>query len=284
MARIRSIKPEFWQDERLATLHRDHRMLFVGLWTIADDDGRLRGSPLFIRAQVFPYDLDVDVQAGLDALQAIGRIIQYRSGGESYVWICNFRKHQRIDKPKASNLPGPPAAPEPSATNPRRIQDESWEEGRGGEGSGKERSGGEAAPPQPPPKDLLDGATYFSWAQDERTARFPRAIREKPPHVSKLGSFYAELVAACGGDLERAKGTWFSYLGDPWAQKLDGGPCVFRVFMSPEVWPGRVPGQGEPVDTRRYCETPDCGRTDVAAFVDGHLHCYGCGPAAQEAA
>ena len=60
VARIRSIKPEFWQDEKLAGIPRDARLLFVGLWNIADDEGRLRGSPLFVRAHVFPYDLDVD--------------------------------------------------------------------------------------------------------------------------------------------------------------------------------------------------------------------------------
>ncbi len=56
MARTRSIKPEFWNDEKLATIPRDARLTFVGTWTAADDYGVVKGHPLWLKNQIFPYD------------------------------------------------------------------------------------------------------------------------------------------------------------------------------------------------------------------------------------
>jgi hypothetical protein len=56
--RIRTIKPEMWADEKVGQLSRDARLLFVGLITMADDEGRLRGCPAAILGHVFPYDDD----------------------------------------------------------------------------------------------------------------------------------------------------------------------------------------------------------------------------------
>lgn len=108
MARIRSIKPEFWSDERMARVSRDARLLFLGLINFADEEGRLRGSPLLIRANVFPYDAEVDVEAALQELAALGRIVRYTHDGEAYVWVCNFTEHQKTDPRLLSRLPAPP--------------------------------------------------------------------------------------------------------------------------------------------------------------------------------
>lgn len=59
MARIRQIKPEFYLDDELALCSRDARLLFPGLWMLADRAGRLENRPAKIKAQVFPYDNDV---------------------------------------------------------------------------------------------------------------------------------------------------------------------------------------------------------------------------------
>jgi len=59
MPRIRSIKPQFWLDEDLATICRDARFMFVGLWNIADDGGVFEWRPQKIKAQLFPYDDDI---------------------------------------------------------------------------------------------------------------------------------------------------------------------------------------------------------------------------------
>jgi hypothetical protein len=111
MARIRSIKPEFWVDERLARISRDARLLFIGLWNVADEGGRLRGSTLLIRAQVFPYDADVDVERLLVELEGGEFILRYSADGETYIWVRNFNKHQKTDPRLTSRLPPPPSHP-----------------------------------------------------------------------------------------------------------------------------------------------------------------------------
>jgi hypothetical protein len=84
--RIRTIKPETWHDEKIGTLSRDARLLFVGLITMADDDGRLRGMPAAILGHVFPYDDDApqQLEAWLADLERAALIVRYRVAGLPY--------------------------------------------------------------------------------------------------------------------------------------------------------------------------------------------------------
>ena len=134
MARIRSIKPEFPQDEKLGGCSRDARLLFVLLWTLCDDHGRFRASPIFIRTSLFPYDLDVtpQVAAGwLDELAASRRVQLYEHNGESYGVVLKWTKHQRIDNAGKPLYPDPPPStanlgepPRDSAGPPTTDQDQ----------------------------------------------------------------------------------------------------------------------------------------------------------------
>ncbi len=57
MARIRSVKPEFWLDRRLARgVSRDARLLYIGLWNLSDEHGRVRGDARYLKGQLFAYD------------------------------------------------------------------------------------------------------------------------------------------------------------------------------------------------------------------------------------
>src|SRR6478735_5662947 len=58
LARIRTIKPEFPQSESMGRISRDSRLLFIMLWTLADDEGRLRGNSRMLASLLFPYDDD----------------------------------------------------------------------------------------------------------------------------------------------------------------------------------------------------------------------------------
>ncbi len=64
MARIRTIKPQFFLNEELAELPAMVRLLFIGLWTQADREGRLLDRPKRLKAEIFPYD-NFDVEKGL---------------------------------------------------------------------------------------------------------------------------------------------------------------------------------------------------------------------------
>ena len=106
--RIRTFKPEFFTDRVMRSLPRDVRLLYLGLWSFADDQGRMEYDPELIKAQLFPSDDDLDVEEGLEALVRAGRLAQYEAGGRKYLFVKNFLKHQAINKPRKSELPPPP--------------------------------------------------------------------------------------------------------------------------------------------------------------------------------
>lgn len=107
MARIRTIKPEFFTDEKLVEVSFAARLLFQGLWVFGDDEGRTPYSPRRIKMQIFPGD-DVDIDKLLGELLRIGVVHRYAaSDGAEYLEVKNFSKHQRINKPTPSRIPAP---------------------------------------------------------------------------------------------------------------------------------------------------------------------------------
>lgn len=89
------IKPSFWKNEALADLGPWHRLLFIGLWGLADREGRLEDRPRRIQAEVFPYDEGLDVDAMLFDLAEAEFAVRYQEAGARYIWLPTFEKHQR---------------------------------------------------------------------------------------------------------------------------------------------------------------------------------------------
>ena len=105
MARIRTVKPEFWTDEKIVQLPFQARLLFIGMWNFADDSGCLEDSPDRIRMQVFPNDVDVDAEQNLDLLVAADLVsVLINDKGIRLYQVNNFEKHQRIDTPSKIRL------------------------------------------------------------------------------------------------------------------------------------------------------------------------------------
>jgi uncharacterized phage protein (TIGR02220 family) len=98
--RIRTIKPTFWTNDELAELPALTRLLFIGLWGLADVRGRLEDRPKRIKAAVLPYD-DHDIDSALAALKEHGFLHRYTVGDLSVIQIVNFEKHQRISGKEA---------------------------------------------------------------------------------------------------------------------------------------------------------------------------------------
>jgi hypothetical protein len=100
------------------------RLLFIGLWTLADCEGRLEERPKRIQAQVLPYD-DCDVDRFLEELEELKFIQRYEAQGRKVIQIVNFTKHQHPHfKESTYDLPEPPegrALDKPS-TSPRQAQ------------------------------------------------------------------------------------------------------------------------------------------------------------------
>lgn len=108
--RIRTIKPETWADEKIGALSRDARLLFVGLITMADDEGRLRALPAAVIGHAFPYDDDVTpakLAKWMRELEESGLVVTYTAGDRPYAWLTGWAKHQKINRPNLSELPVP---------------------------------------------------------------------------------------------------------------------------------------------------------------------------------
>jgi hypothetical protein len=99
MPRIRTIKPEFWTDEKMAPMNAVERLTFLGLISMADDMGRLLDNVKIIDAFVFP-ETDETCREALARLSRAGRIERGRtSSGQAVIQIVNWSKHQKVDRP-----------------------------------------------------------------------------------------------------------------------------------------------------------------------------------------
>lgn len=144
MARIRTIKPDFPQSESMGRLSRESRLFFILLWTIADDSGRTRGNSRILASLLYPYDDDAVtlVDTWICELEGEGCIRRYVIGGSTYIEICNWLKHQKIDKPTQSKIPPFDESSRILANPPDKFAGE----GIGRERKGEEGRGAEASP------------------------------------------------------------------------------------------------------------------------------------------
>jgi hypothetical protein len=105
MPRARNIKPGFFTNEVLAELPPLTRLLFIGLWTEADREGRLEDRPNRLRLRLFPLD-DFNIEESLEQLSRKGFISRYLADGFCVIQILAWHKHQRPHfKEAPSTLP-----------------------------------------------------------------------------------------------------------------------------------------------------------------------------------
>lgn len=207
MARIRTIKPEFWQHPKVMAVSRDARLLFLGLLNEVDDEGRMRWSAKRVAGVVFPGDEDVngvEVEAWTVALEQAGLVIRYADQHGPLLAIPGFSEHQRVDRASPSRLPQPPepstsprrAFVEPS-TSPRRVLDEpssTEEEGNGREGEREVEQEPESAAEPRVVEMFSDRAVYFV----DRLQQHDEAAWSSfgYPALVKLGKKYGPAVVA----------------------------------------------------------------------------------------
>ncbi len=102
MARIRTIKPEFWTSEQVMSCTPTARLLFIGMWNFADDSGVISYSPVQIKAKVFPGDTfsSVEIKTMINELISNDLVRLFRPlDGKLYLFISGWNKHQKIDRP-----------------------------------------------------------------------------------------------------------------------------------------------------------------------------------------
>ncbi len=98
---MRTIKPEFWVDDKVVELSLLAKLLYIGLWNFADDDGYLEASPRRIKRQIFP-DNDYDVPGAIEELLSFGMVQECTSDQGELLHIVHFKSHQKPQHPTAT--------------------------------------------------------------------------------------------------------------------------------------------------------------------------------------
>jgi hypothetical protein len=140
VARIRTIKPEFWTHQDLSEQPEATHMLAGALLNYADDEGYFNAHPALIKAACFPLrELTIPVTDSLKKLEKIG-YVKFGIGrdGKRYGWIVTFDDHQRVNRPTPSKIKRLLNGSDPALTAHYGLIEDSPLEGKGKEGNGKE--------------------------------------------------------------------------------------------------------------------------------------------------
>ncbi len=140
MARIRTIKPEFFTSEDIVSLTPLARLFYVALWCEADREGRLSWKTRTLKMRYLPGD-DCSVDDLANELIDSGMVIVYEVDGEKYAEIPGFVRHQVINNRESESVI-PARVDDASGTRQARVKAEGKE---GREGKGKERKEGNGA-------------------------------------------------------------------------------------------------------------------------------------------
>jgi hypothetical protein len=155
MARIRTVKPEFFQHEALQDLESQHAdlhpmLVFAGLWGHCDKRGVFEWKPRTLKLHILPF-LTFDMEEALGLLETAGQIESFEAAGRKYGHIPSFEDHQRIGGKEHSDPAKHPAAPskQRESTGEAPGKHSGLQEGKGrdreGRGTGKEGKGTAAA-------------------------------------------------------------------------------------------------------------------------------------------
>lgn len=175
--RIRTIKPSFWKNQKLATLSKADRLLAVALLNYTDDEGYFSAHEALIRGECFPFDEDAkEIRRGIVELSKIGFIrLGMTIEGEKVGHIVGFSEHQRIDRPSPSKLKEKSIIWEDSPNDRRVIGDYSTLEV--GKGTGKEEGDMSGKPdPLPPSRNLRTDAREILVFLNDKAGRAYQAV------------------------------------------------------------------------------------------------------------
>jgi len=197
VARIRSVNPKFWKSLTLAKLSREERLFFIGLWNVADDEGRGFAEPKLLKGELFSMDDDVTgdtISVWLKHLATLKLVFLYADNlGRPLYAVRSWEEYQRPEKPKASEL----AAPETSGKRPRRVPDTSPTLPAGNGKRNRNRKGNGKGDAEPPGNWPADAAEIFK-----------AEIGFLP--IGRFGRTLAPAVAEYGWDGTQGVKRWFT--------------------------------------------------------------------------
>jgi len=252
MARIRTIKPEFWTNDRVMECSMAARLLFIGMWNFADDLGRLSLAPKTLKAQIMPSDdITSDTILGMVAeLSLNGLVLLYEVEGRQYIQITGWQ-HQRIDKPQ------PGRCPPPVNGYSENIRGMVATEGKGKEGKGKEYNS------EPIGSDAVASVDHRKRLFDEG---LPKLARMTGKGQDSCRAFVGKCLKAAGDDAVIVLGL------------IDDAER--NQVADPSAWiAARLKGTGPPMSPRQIATPHQQRQHDTKEILDG-LKAYAAGSSA----
>jgi hypothetical protein len=236
MARIRTIKPGFFRHEELFEAEQASgfplRLIFAGLWTVADREGRFEWKPRAIKLDVLPYD-PIDFAAALEALASYGFVVKYKVGARTFAHIPSWHKHQQVNvRESKSEIPAPVETGESTCMHmPEQVQvrgEQEQEQEQEGEGVREAREQVRADPPEPqilakpvlkkPSREVrgtrwpADAVVPDDWLEDGENARIEGQLPaiDLRAEATKFANYWA---AKSGGGATKIdwKRTWINW-------------------------------------------------------------------------
>ncbi len=195
MARIRTIKPEFWTDEDMAEVSEAACLLAIGLLNYADDEGYFNANPKLIKAAVFPIrEPSVTIPVMLRELSNHGYLSMFSTSDNRHFGVINnFARHQVVNKPKPSKIKAMELVPYQYGSDTGAVpvgKDQ-------GSGKGKDKPHSNAREENPPPP-----------AEQEPPPPFPL-------NGNNFGKFTMRNGWQPGDDFQRMAATWGMKITDP---------------------------------------------------------------------
>jgi hypothetical protein len=210
MARIRTIKPEFWSDEKLSPMSAIDRLTFLGLISMADDYGRVQDNVKIIDAFVFPNSDDT-VRESLANLSRMNRIVRGKSSsGMPIIEIVNWGRHQKVDKPQPKlALPAISVSSDLSTNSDNKKQ---------GSNNVRESVANDS-------RGVRESVAPLTTDQDPdqlppTPSRSSGSVRECPPNAEEVGAY----MAIIGKDAAQAQAFVDYYTANGWVQGSESKP------------------------------------------------------------
>jgi hypothetical protein len=223
MARIRTIKPEFFTSEDIVGLTPFARLLYIALWCEADREGRLVWKPRTFKIRYLPAD-ECDVQALCQELLDAGLVRLY---GDGFAVIPSFRDHQHLNpRESESSLPEPDASatrrPRVNHASKRDSDAQGGREGKGKEGKTRDASGFDAFWDIYPNRKAKQDA-FKAWLKLDPDEPLQRLILTAVSMQKESAAWRKE-----GGQFVPHAATWIN--GKRWTDESGGGSAPDNLF------------------------------------------------------
>jgi hypothetical protein len=208
MARIRTIKPEFWRDESLASISPEACLLALGLLNHCDDEGYFNANPKLVESDIFPLrELKLKTTVLLQELCKIGYLLVFQGNdGKTYGCIKNFEKHQVINKKTPSKIKHLCEVQQDYRSDVVVLPT-----GKEGKGNGKEMEQGKKSAVAPRPEDVSQ-QVWDDWValrKRKGTTISETAIEGAREEAAKIGwTLQQFLIEWCTRGSQGLKAEW----------------------------------------------------------------------------